>query len=1076
MKKIILSLMAVGVGLTANAQLEAGKDYIFQHVEAGTFLGGANDWGTHASLVKHGQIFTAEVSGDGFKLNSHVYNSATNHYLGGDYIDATGQVWTAEAVTGGYALKNADGTYLAPGTGTLAVTGSTTAAAWKIIPISDIFNGATQSKPVDVTAIIKNANFSRNSYATAYKNGSGNQKTMESTYPWTLEDATNFNLMGGDVKNMCAESYHSIFNIYQTITVPNGVYALTAQGFYRQDGTDNDNLPVFYANEETCTFPLKTGSENSMSEASASFTSGSYTIDPIILKVTDGSLKVGVKNASNASLWCIWDNFELTYYGADANVKELKLASYIPAYRTALQSAEAVDQSAKMGATELAALKKALEDYPESKVVTSSATAESISAAKTALETAANDAKTSIKKYANDKTRRDQYAARAAAAGVTTVSTAAFDAAYEAGTLNAELADVKTALDTEVGKLVAAYADKSEVITNPSFEYADRPEGWTFNDFGAPAGNKNFGKLTGDIFVEKWTPGPNKLTDGSIKQKVTLPAGVYVLTAEAQLLQQGDATVIPGGMYIFAGENQVEVTNQAETYVVAFNVAADGTEVEIGSKLVNSTGNWASIDHFQIKTLAKVTGAMNAGVKTAQDEAFAAYAADATAEKKAALLEAMANANASVEEYKAIDAAMTATKTAAATYGEATAAAYDDATVKAGYNDGTYNNAAEAKKELNKTLATAVTNNCAAGTDITSLVSNAGCNNGKSAGGWTANPDATTNWYLEDGKHSIIDFGNKMHVNVWSGEGDTDGSNMKTAFTELWGFTPEQDVNVMHDQIEGLAKGSYTVTILARIRNFNSGATTPAGISFKANGTASTTEWTAGVDCSYATLTVDADVTEDGTLDFGFSYVKNDVNFSWLSFKNVTLTYNGNIIKRTTATDKYGTICVPGVVKATDATLYSAEISGEYVTLTEVASPVAGTPYIYKATADAQTFAYGEGGKVASPVEAAPLVGVFAEANAPVDSYVLQTQDGVQAFYKVGATAAVKVPANRAYLAIPASSAKMITIGEDSDATAIKAINALTTGNAKIYDLNGRELKSLQKGVNIVNGVKVYVK
>jgi hypothetical protein len=102
----------------------------------------------------------------------------------------------------------------------------------------------------------------------------------------------------------------------QTITdVPNGVYELTAQGFYRQDGEDNDNMPVFYINDQTAEFPLMTGTENSMTDASHSFSEGKYTIEPIRVVVTDGTITVGAKNEANVNLWCIWDNFELNYYG-----------------------------------------------------------------------------------------------------------------------------------------------------------------------------------------------------------------------------------------------------------------------------------------------------------------------------------------------------------------------------------------------------------------------------------------------------------------------------------------------------------------------------------------------------------------------------------------------------------------------------------------------------------------------------------------------------------------------------------------------------------------------------------------
>ena len=71
--------------------------------------------------------------------------------------------------------------------------------------------------------------------------------------------ANNQNLSGGNNTNNNAESYHSTFTLSQILAnAPAGKYQMTAQGFYRQDGSDNDNLPVFYANDKTGTFPLKT--------------------------------------------------------------------------------------------------------------------------------------------------------------------------------------------------------------------------------------------------------------------------------------------------------------------------------------------------------------------------------------------------------------------------------------------------------------------------------------------------------------------------------------------------------------------------------------------------------------------------------------------------------------------------------------------------------------------------------------------------------------------------------------------------------------------------------------------------
>ena len=57
MKKLFFSLIALMVSfVSVNAQLEAG-DYILQNVENGGYLGGGNDWGTHATTLGRPQFF-----------------------------------------------------------------------------------------------------------------------------------------------------------------------------------------------------------------------------------------------------------------------------------------------------------------------------------------------------------------------------------------------------------------------------------------------------------------------------------------------------------------------------------------------------------------------------------------------------------------------------------------------------------------------------------------------------------------------------------------------------------------------------------------------------------------------------------------------------------------------------------------------------------------------------------------------------------------------------------------------------------------------------------------------------------
>lgn len=112
------------------------------------------------------------------------------------------------------------------------------------------------------------------------------------------------------------------------------------------------------------------------------------------------------------------------------------------------------------------------------------------------------------------------------------------------------------------------------------------------------------------------------------------------------------------------------------------------------------------------------------------------------------------------------------------------------------------------------------------------------------------------------------------------------------------------------------------------------------------------------------------------------------------------------------------------------------------------------------------------------PTEGTPkaglLTGTYEDIKAPKGSYVLQYQNETLGFYKVEDVQPT-VKAYRAYLNVD-SNVKAFGFSTENGETAIKALEALTSGKPEIYDLNGRKLNKLQKGVNIVNGVKVLVK
>jgi len=106
------------------------------------------------------------------------------------------------------------------------------------------------------------------------------------------------------------------------------------------------------------------------------------------------------------------------------------------------------------------------------------------------------------------------------------------------------------------------------------------------------------------------------------------------------------------------------------------------------------------------------------------------------------------------------------------------------------------------------------------------------------------------------------------------------------------------------------------------------------------------------------------------------------------------------------------------------------------------------------------------------------LTGVYASMAVPTGSYVLQTLNEKQAFYIVDAEDPITVPVNRAYLTVSSGGDVKAFFFDLGEADAIRSIDngELTMDNAEIFNLAGQKMSKLQRGVNIVNGKKVFVK
>ena len=507
--------IASALGLKAQTSTWTGEEerckVYLRNVESGTWWGAGNDWGTQASLVEHPEYVTLVKNGDTYHLESQVSNGGENIYFNGDYMDNDSPI--ALTITkldnGHYTITSEDEekVYGNPASGTVlekAASSTSAAAQWDIFTQDDMMKAlesASSENPIDATFLILDANFGRNNR---------NQSA------WTAE-ASNKNLSGGNLLNNCAESYHSTFTISQAIAnAPAGVYKLTAQGFYRQDGSDYKNLPYFFANDHKVTFLEKTGSENSMNDASISFTNGLYTSFPIAFELSEGStLTIGTKNDANTNLWCIFDNFVLTYYGKEVDPTELLL----PYWDEFVKEPNAIlsdDTYKNVTGSEYTTLSTLVEgNYT---------TADEYLAAVFAIPAAIKDftvAKNAYDEYFYEK----QTAERLGTDITSVVATPQTAAEAEAAAHAINVLNYHKVMD-------AGYYDVSETVLGA----------WTDNNVGNMTSQHWDGTATSAYFEQAKGYGETSWSM-SREQTVTLTSGKYILKVAARVSALADATL-----------------------------------------------------------------------------------------------------------------------------------------------------------------------------------------------------------------------------------------------------------------------------------------------------------------------------------------------------------------------------------------------------------------------------------------------------------------------------------------------------------------------------------------------------
>jgi len=860
-RKLLFAVLALMTSLSVSAwDGSEGKVYL-QNVGSGLFWGAGQNWGTRASLLPHAETVTLHLADGKYTIESQVNNGGTAYYFNGDYMDNGSPVslTITEVETGVYTIANGDSYFgyddatINPITGVVlgkGVASDTDNGKWRIYTEAEMLatlDAATLENGVDATFLIKDHSFGRN-----YRWRSD---------AWTMV-ASNQNLSGGNNDNNCAESYHSNFTLSQVLNgVPNGEYELKAQGFYRQDGSDNTHLPVFYINDGTATFSLKTGGENSMSDASNSFSAGSYTIDPIRVTVGDGKITLGAKLEGNTNLWCIFDNFTLTFYGIDLSAYEAQIETL----RSTLTSLEAQP----MNATVLATANTALSETAS--VAHNQAAME---AAIIQLNSAIEAANASIANYAAAKAYLDacntlDAAGQASYAANETV--VAVQTAYDNRTLEALTDEQKSAMDAAV--LVAvrvqttAGSDWTLALVNPGFELGN-VNGWSNSgtESAAAQGNKAFDNTQGNYYAERWH------ADGTVdlNQTVTdLPSGVYEI-----------------GAYLFTDTNTgILYANDIQTsfktsgwYTVQVAVDDNGS-IKFGAGCTLTASTWICMDGFKLTLVSAglpdvtaVTGKMNADVAAAQTTAIETYNGERTVANYNAAVAAIATAQASIDAYTAAVAAIEKANAIKAAHNFASVAATNTfadaiAEIQSGYDENTLTT--DQANAAATTLGVAVT-------------------------GWHGGNNNAAAVYLRDG-FALGDFAADpaLHVNTWSTEGDNDGTGFSVPFYESWtGDTNSLPESTLTGTLTGLPNGLYSITAWVRVRAKNNVAAADAtGITMDVNGgeAVDVTEGDKIGESQFQMKTYTAqNLVKDGNLTLNFNIT--DTNISWLSFKNVKYT------------------------------------------------------------------------------------------------------------------------------------------------------------------------------------------
>ncbi len=426
-------------------------------------------------------------------------------------------------------------------------------------------------------------------------------------------------------------------------------------------------------------------------------------------------------------------------------------------------------------------------------------------------------------------------------------------------------------------------------------------------DFAAVSGNSNPSTVTvtgsnGTLFTISWGAWSTSATikDGgdnvlgtinidAYKNPETLSAD-FLPTAFYHFIVTGNVSgvklaVTRNGNYVI---NTSALTSTfATVQSMSFAMGRYHTHVAIDDIILSEFGGTLNPAIVLLDQVPE--GKMNAEVEAALNAAITDVSMDldnATQAQIAALSMAIDNAKASIAIYNGIAQLMSDYEGRVNALDNDGQTAYQNLVVSIveAYDNGTITDGVAETAAFETTYIAAVKAQTTPGCDMTYVVNNAA---GAGIEGW-----------------SITKNGNNgdFHVNTWSEEGLTDGTNMLTPFLEYWVWKGEDgsvtlsDAVIAHETITGLHAGTYRIS--GNIRAYAEGAGIyPEGMTFYVNDqTISATNGGKfrfndmyGV---YDNYYIDVELEDNGTIDFGFKI--QGANFNWTSFRDFRLIYLGN--------------------------------------------------------------------------------------------------------------------------------------------------------------------------------------